>query len=68
MQPDDGRVISNFICQSLLKGPLTIYGDGAQTRSFCYVDDLITGLIKLMNSEFIGPFNGISFKSIKTLL
>ena len=57
MLPNDGRVISNFICQSLLNKPLTIYGDGSQTRSFCYVDDLITGLIKLMNSEYVGPFN-----------
>ena len=67
MLPNDGRVISNFICQSLLKGPLTIYGDGAQTRSFCYVDDLITGLIKLMNSEFIGPFNFGSTEEYKII-
>ena len=67
MLPNDGRVISNFICQSLLKGPLTIYGNGAQTRSFCYVDDLITGLIKLMNSEFIGPFNFGSTEEYKII-
>lgn len=59
MQFDDGRVVSNFIVQALRGEPLTIYGDGSQTRSFCYVDDLINGLIKLMNSErdFLGPVN-----------
>lgn len=49
MRPDDGRVISNFICQSILNKPITIYGDGLQTRSFCHVDDLILGLKNLMN-------------------
>ncbi|WP_269623082.1 UDP-glucuronic acid decarboxylase family protein [Prochlorococcus marinus] len=57
MLPNDGRVISNFICQSLLQKPLTIYGDGNQTRSFCYIDDLIEGLILLMKSDHIGPIN-----------
>ena len=59
MQFDDGRVVSNFIVQALSGEPLTIYGDGSQTRSFCYVDDLVDGLIKLMNSErdFLGPVN-----------
>tara|TARA_B100000242_G_C43021814_1_gene475551 strand:- start:347 stop:1279 length:933 start_codon:yes stop_codon:yes gene_type:complete len=57
MLPNDGRVISNFITQSLEKKPLTIYGNGSQTRSFCYISDLINGLIKLMNSDFIGPVN-----------
>ena len=57
MQPKDGRVISNFIIQALRKKPLTIYGDGSQTRSFCYVDDLINGLIGLMNSSEKGPIN-----------
>ncbi len=57
MSQNDGRVVSNFICQALQKKPLTIYGDGKQTRSFCYVDDLVDGLIKLMNSKFHGPFN-----------
>ncbi len=57
MLPDDGRVISNFIIQSIEHKPLTIYGDGSQTRSFCYVDDLIEGLIKLMNSSFSSPIN-----------
>jgi UDP-glucuronate decarboxylase len=47
MDPDDGRVISNFINQALRGGPLTIYGDGSQTRSFCYVDDLVDGIVKL---------------------
>ena len=58
MDPDDGRVVSNFIVQALAGKPLTIYGDGSQTRSFCYVDDMITGFIKLMASEdFHGPVN-----------
>ncbi len=57
MVPDDGRVVSNFIMQALLNSPITIYGDGTQTRSFCYVDDLIEGLISLMNSKECGPIN-----------
>lgn len=57
MQNDDGRVIPNFICQALRDTPLTIYGEGTQTRSFCYVSDLISGVIKLMNSDVIGPVN-----------
>jgi UDP-glucuronate decarboxylase len=59
MQPRDGRVISNFIVQALLNRDITVYGDGSQTRSFCYVDDLIDGLIRLMDStdEIIGPIN-----------
>ena len=57
MQPNDGRVISNFIVQALQNKPITIYGDGSQTRSFCYVDDLVQGLIKLMNSNFEDPIN-----------
>ena len=57
MNLDDGRVISNFIVQSLTNKNLTIYGDGNQTRSFCYVDDLINGMMKLMNSEHNGPVN-----------
>lgn len=57
MQEDDGRVISNFITQSLSDEPITVYGKGSQTRSFCYVDDLIYGLILLMNSKEHGPFN-----------
>lgn len=59
MHPNDGRVISNFIMQALKCEDITVFGDGSQTRSFCYVDDLIDGLIKLMNSpdEFTGPVN-----------
>jgi len=59
MRPDDGRVISNFIVQALKGEDITIYGDGSQTRSFCYVDDLVEGIIKMMNSrdEFTGPVN-----------
>jgi len=57
MSADDGRVISNFINQALYEMPLTIYGDGTQTRSFCYVDDLIDGLIALMSSNITGPIN-----------
>ena len=59
MHPNDGRVVSNLIVQALQNKPITIYGDGAQTRSFCYVDDLIDALIRLMNSpdEFTGPVN-----------
>jgi UDP-glucuronate decarboxylase len=59
MHPNDGRVVSNFIVQALKGEPITIYGTGAQTRSFCYVDDLVEALIRLMNSpdEFTGPAN-----------
>ena len=59
MDPKDGRVISNFICQALRGEDITIYGEGNQTRSFCYVDDLIDVMIKMMNShdDFVGPVN-----------
>ena len=57
MLPDDGRVVSNFIVQALKGEPLTLYGDGSQTRSFCYADDLIEGMIQLMNGEHTGPIN-----------
>jgi UDP-glucuronate decarboxylase len=59
MHPNDGRVISNFIVQALKNESLTIFGDGAQTRSFCYVDDLIDGMMKMMNGpdDFVGPVN-----------
>jgi UDP-glucuronate decarboxylase len=59
MDANDGRVVSNFIVQALRGNPLTIFGDGSQTRSFCYVDDLVDGLIRLMNSpaEITGPIN-----------
>ncbi|HEX4870956.1 MAG TPA: UDP-glucuronic acid decarboxylase family protein [Nevskiaceae bacterium] len=59
MHPSDGRVVSNFIVQALGNQPITLYGDGSQTRSFCYVDDLVEGFVRLMNSpvEITGPIN-----------
>ena len=59
MHPNDGRVVSGFILQALKGEPITLFGDGSQTRSFCYVDDLIEGIVRFMNtdSEFIGPLN-----------
>lgn len=59
MHPEDGRVVSNFIVQALRGDPITIYGDGSQTRSFCYVDDLVSGFVKLMATtpDFQGPMN-----------
>ncbi len=57
MRPDDGRVVSNFIVQALRGENLTIYGDGSQTRSFCYVDDQIEGQIALLDSSYVGPVN-----------
>ena len=59
MHPNDGRVVSNFVVQALKGEPITVYGTGAQTRSFCYVDDLVEGLIRLMNTpdEVTGPIN-----------
>jgi nucleoside-diphosphate-sugar epimerase len=57
MQPDDGRVITNFIHQALAGEPITIYGDGSQTRSFCYVDDEVTGFLALLDGAHIGPIN-----------
>ena len=59
MHPNDGRVVSTFIVQALTGEPITLFGDGSQTRSFCYVDDLIRGLVDLMESgsEFLGPVN-----------
>lgn len=57
MLENDGRVVSNFIVQALKGTPLTVYGDGSQTRSFCYVSDLVEGFIRLMNSDYIGPVN-----------
>ncbi|MBW4564893.1 MAG: SDR family oxidoreductase [Mojavia pulchra JT2-VF2] len=57
MLENDGRVVSNFIVQSLRGKPLTVYGDGSQTRSFCYVSDLVEGFIRLMNSDYVGPVN-----------
>jgi UDP-glucuronate decarboxylase len=59
MHPNDGRVVSNFIMQALKGEPITIYGDGSQTRSFCYVDDLVEALLRLMGTDdaFTGPVN-----------
>jgi UDP-glucuronate decarboxylase len=59
MHPNDGRVVSNFIVQALKGEPITIYGDGKQTRSFQYIDDLLDGMIKTMDTsdDFIGPIN-----------
>jgi nucleoside-diphosphate-sugar epimerase len=57
MQIDDGRVVSNFIVHALKNIDLTVYGDGEQTRSFCYVDDLIKGIVKLMDVEYKKPIN-----------
>jgi UDP-glucuronate decarboxylase len=59
MHPKDGRVVSNFIVQALTGQPITVFGDGSQTRSFCYVDDLMDGFLRLMSTpdEFVGPVN-----------
>ncbi|WP_017293496.1 UDP-glucuronic acid decarboxylase family protein [Geminocystis herdmanii] len=57
MLEQDGRVVSNFIAQAIRGIPLTIYGDGSQTRSFCYVSDLVAGLMALMNNDYVGPVN-----------
>ncbi len=57
MLENDGRVVSNFVDQALQGVPLTIYGSGSQTRSFCYVSDLVDGLMRLMNGDYIGPVN-----------
>ena len=74
MNKDDGRVVSNFINQILNNKDITIYGDGSQTRSFCYVDDMVDGLIKLMDSEkYIGPINignphELTIKNLATII
>jgi nucleoside-diphosphate-sugar epimerase len=57
MRPDDGRVVSNFITQALRGEPLTVYGDGTQSRSFCYVSDQISGQLALLDSSYVGPVN-----------
>jgi len=57
MRPDDGRVISNMLVQALTGEPLTIYGDGSQTRSFCFVDDLVAGFLALLDADVTGPVN-----------
>jgi len=68
MHPDDGRVVSNFIVQALKGQDITIYGDGAQTRSFCYVDDLVEGIVKMMSLDYKLPLNlgnPVEFKVIE---
>jgi len=57
MRPSDGRAVSNLLVQALAGEPLTIYGDGSQTRSFCYVDDEVTGFLALLDSDYVGPVN-----------
>ncbi|MGH9012006.1 MAG: GDP-mannose 4,6-dehydratase, partial [Acidimicrobiia bacterium] len=57
MRSEDGRVVSNFLVQALRGDPLTVYGDGSQTRSFCYVDDQVAGLVALLDSDYVGPVN-----------
>ncbi|MGH9278604.1 MAG: UDP-glucuronic acid decarboxylase family protein [Acidimicrobiales bacterium] len=57
MRADDGRAVSNFLVQALAGRPLTVYGDGAQTRSFCYVDDEVRGILALLDSDYVGPVN-----------
>ena len=57
MRPADGRVVSNFLVQALSGKPLTVYGDGSQSRSFCYVDDEVRGIIALLDSDYVGPVN-----------
>lgn len=57
MRPDDGRVVSNLITQALAGRPLTVYGDGTQTRSFCYVEDMVTGILGVLGADHVGPVN-----------
>jgi nucleoside-diphosphate-sugar epimerase len=57
MRPDDGRAVSNFLVQALSGKPLTVYGDGSQTRSFCYVDDEVRGILSLLDCDYVGPVN-----------
>jgi dTDP-glucose 4,6-dehydratase len=57
MRPHDGRVVSNFLVQALDGKPLTVYGEGQQTRSFCYVDDEVRGILALLDSDYVGPMN-----------
>ena len=73
MTKNDGRVVSNFILQALNNDNITIYGDGSQTRSFQFIDDLVNGLIKMMNSDFVGPVNlgnptELSMKDLATMV
>ena len=67
MRSDDGRAVSNFIVQALKNKPITVYGDGSQTRSFCYIDDLVRGIIKFLNSKENGPVNLGNPKEITVL-
>jgi nucleoside-diphosphate-sugar epimerase len=57
MRPDDGRAVSNFVVQALQGKALTVYGDGSQTRSFCFVDDEVRGILALLRSDYVGPVN-----------
>jgi len=57
LRPRDGRVVSNFLVQAIQREPITVYGDGKQTRSFCYVEDEIRGIVALLNSDYVGPVN-----------
>ncbi|TMK84343.1 MAG: SDR family oxidoreductase [Actinobacteria bacterium] len=57
MRPNDGRVVSNFLVQALAGKPITVYGDGSQTRSFCHVEDEVRGILALLDSDFVGPMN-----------
>ena len=57
MRPDDGRAVSNFLVQALAGKPISVYGDGSQTRSFCYVEDEIRGFLALLDSDYVGPMN-----------
>jgi nucleoside-diphosphate-sugar epimerase len=57
MRPDDGRVVTNFLVQALTGRPLTVYGDGSQTRSFCFVEDEVVGLLALLDGDIVGPVN-----------
>jgi dTDP-glucose 4,6-dehydratase len=57
MRPDDGRAVSNFLVQALAGKPITIYGDGSQTRSFCFVDDEVRGILGLLDCDYVGPMN-----------
>jgi len=73
MTKNDGRVVSNFILQALKGDDITVYGDGSQTRSFQFIDDLVNGLIKMMNSDFVGPVNlgnpiELSMKDLATMV
>ena len=57
MRPDDGRLVTNLLVQGLAGSPLTVYGDGTQTRSFCFIDDEVRGLLALLDSDYVAPVN-----------